>query len=59
MTREKSIESYKLYIKKKLETGELDLKELKGKVLGCWCSPLPCHGDTLIELLKSNEEEEK
>lgn len=26
------------------------LSELKGKVLGCWCSPLPCHGDILVEL---------
>ena len=26
------------------------LPELKGKVLGCWCAPLPCHGDTLAEL---------
>lgn len=24
--------------------------ELKGKVLGCWCSPLPCHGDILAHL---------
>jgi len=24
--------------------------ELAGKVLGCWCRPLPCHGDVLIEL---------
>ena len=28
------------------------LKELEGKVLGCWCSPLPCHGDVLIKLVK-------
>ena len=21
--------------------------QLKGKVLGCWCSPLPCHGEIL------------
>ncbi len=27
-----------------------DLHELKNKVLGCWCSPLPCHGQILIEL---------
>jgi hypothetical protein len=26
------------------------LPELKSKVLGCWCAPLPCHGDTLAEL---------
>lgn len=24
--------------------------ELKGKTLGCWCKPLPCHGDLLAEL---------
>ncbi len=25
-------------------------KELKGKDLVCWCSPLPCHADILLEL---------
>jgi hypothetical protein len=25
------------------------LPDLRGKILGCWCAPLPCHGDTLIE----------
>lgn len=24
--------------------------ELKGKVLGCYCYPNPCHGDTLKEI---------
>lgn len=23
------------------------VRELKGKVLGCFCHPLPCHGDVL------------
>lgn len=23
--------------------------ELKGKTLGCWCSPQACHGDVLAE----------
>lgn len=27
------------------------LPELKGKVLGCWCKPQPCHGDVLEELV--------
>lgn len=27
-----------------------DLHELKGKVLGCWCSPQACHGDVLVRL---------
>ena len=25
-------------------------KKLKGKDLVCWCAPLPCHGDVLLEL---------
>ncbi len=28
------------------------LADLKGKVLACWCRPLACHGDTLLDLLK-------
>lgn len=27
-----------------------DIHELKDKVLGCYCKPMPCHGDTLAEL---------
>lgn len=27
------------------------LEALRGKVLGCWCAPLKCHGDVLVELL--------
>ena len=23
---------------------------LKGKVLGCWCKPGPCHGDVLARI---------
>jgi hypothetical protein len=23
------------------------LPELRGKALGCWCAPEPCHGDVL------------
>lgn len=26
------------------------VKELKGKDLVCWCAPLPCHADVLLEL---------
>ncbi len=27
-----------------------NLEQLKGKDLVCWCSPLPCHADILLEL---------
>lgn len=26
------------------------IHELRGKRLGCWCAPKPCHGDVLAEL---------
>ena len=26
------------------------LHELRGKVLGCWCKPKPCHGDILARI---------
>ena len=25
-------------------------RELVGKVRGCWCAPLPCHGDVLADI---------
>jgi Domain of unknown function (DUF4326) len=27
------------------------LPELRGKVLGCWCGPRPCHAGVLVKLL--------
>ncbi len=29
-----------------------DLRELRGKVLGCWCNPKPCHGNVLAKLIE-------
>lgn len=48
-TREQVIQMYRewIYTQPHLMNS---LHELKGKVLGCWCSPKECHGDVLIEL---------
>lgn len=29
------------------------IHELRGKRLGCWCKPLPCHGDILVNIADS------
>jgi len=50
-TREEAIEKYREWIRDQSHLLN-SLFELKDKVLGCWCSPKPCHGDVLIELLK-------
>ncbi len=48
-TREEVISKYETYI---INNPALmaDLHELKGKVLGCYCKPLACHGDILARL---------
>lgn len=48
-SREEAIERFEQYL---LDTPELmaRLHELKGKTLGCWCAPKPCHGDVLARL---------
>jgi hypothetical protein len=45
-TRKEAVAKYEKYL---LENKELmeSLHELKGKVLGCYCKPLRCHGDVL------------
>lgn len=32
------------------------LPELKDKILGCYCKPLACHGDVLVDLLTTEVE---
>jgi len=51
-TRSEVIKQYKAYI---LRTPKLlaALPELRGKTLGCWCSPKACHGDVLTSLSNS------
>ena len=44
--REQVIHLYKMA----LIASKIDLSELQGKDLVCWCSPLPCHADILLEL---------
>lgn len=52
--RETAIQKYEEYIRNRPELMN-QLYTLKGKVLGCYCKPLPCHGDILIKLIKETE----
>jgi hypothetical protein len=49
-TRAEVIAKYREYLLNSPELLE-QLPELQGKVLACWCTPKPCHGDVLLELL--------
>lgn len=49
-----TIEKYKEYFYDRLEKDEefkRRVLELKGKTLGCFCKPKPCHGDVIVEYL--------
>ena len=36
----------------------LNLEELRGQDLVCWCAPLPCHADVLLELANKGQPDE-
>jgi len=50
-TREEVIQKYTAWVLKQPKLLS-ELPKLKGKVLGCWCKPLACHGDVLVELVE-------
>ena len=55
-SREEAIEKYAEWIRTQRHLMAA-LPELKGKVLGCWCKPKPCHGDILLALANKEEKE--
>lgn len=50
-TREDAVQMYEAYLRSMPDLLE-ELKELKGKTLGCWCAPKSCHGDIIIKLVE-------
>ena len=48
-TRDEAIRAYEKWIVGQADL-MADLHELRGKILGCWCSPKPCHGEVLARL---------
>lgn len=54
-TRAACVGMYKEYVQQQPELMNA-LHELKGKDLVCWCAPLACHADILLELANKKEE---
>lgn len=51
MTRDHVLILYRAWLTARLETEPDFLEPLRGKRLACWCTPLPCHGEIILELL--------
>jgi hypothetical protein len=49
-SREEAIASYERWLRARPELVARAKRELRGKVLGCWCKPLACHGDVLARV---------
>lgn len=55
-TREENIKLFKRYFYARLKTDptfKRRVHELKGKKLGCFCKPKPCHGDVIADYLNN------
>lgn len=51
ITFRKALRWFKLWIKFGIEIKSLDINELRGKNLACWCKEgEPCHGDILLKM---------
>lgn len=48
--RYECIARYESYVRDNPELMARIKRELRGKVLGCWCAPKMCHGDVLVKI---------
>ncbi len=49
-----ALDKFKVYFRRRVQTDPeftRALLQLRGKRLGCWCHPAPCHGHVLAEWL--------
>jgi hypothetical protein len=54
-TRQQVIDKYRAWILARPDLIAAAQSELRGKVLGCWCAPNPCHGAVLAEIANSDK----
>ena len=54
-TRLEVIEKFRDYAMNNPKLIKEAKKELRGKILGCWCRPKVCHGDVWIEIVDGEE----
>ena len=55
-SREEAIARYEAWLIGQPELVARVKAELRGKVLGCWCSPKSCHGDVLARIANAETE---
>ena len=56
--RKEVLQKYYEYLKSNTQL-MVEVQELKGKVLGCWCKPKACHGDMILRILNELEQDKR
>lgn len=54
--RGETIACFEVYARRRMQTDPTyarRVRDLRGKVLGCFCKPKPCHGDVLVKLART------
>ena len=51
--RQACLDMYEAYVRGRPEL-MAQLPDLSGKIMACFCHPLPCHGDVLVKLWKEH-----
>lgn len=57
--RDEAIRSYRQYFLDRVNSDpefRVQALALRGKVLGCFCKPLDCHGDIIVQWLKEQDD---
>ena len=54
-TREDAVAKFREWFLAQPELVARARRELKGKVLGCWCKPAACHGDVIAQIVDADE----
>lgn len=60
--RDRCIQKFSAYFWDRIERDpawKAEVPKLKGKVLGCHCKPLACHGDVYVDFLETYEQVEQ
>lgn len=53
ITRDVALTLYRAWLTGRCEGDPTFLYPLRRKRLACWCAPLPCHGDILVEFIEA------
>ena len=57
-TRTEVIEKYEAWLRMQPNLMN-EILELDGKILGCWCSPKPCHGEVLVRIIAELKQQKR